>query len=42
MNSRLDCSKIELTFGVRLPHWEASLEACLDEIAASEMETQPC
>ena len=42
MNSRLDCSKIERTFGVRLPHWEASLEACLDEIAASEMETQPC
>ena len=42
MNSRLDCSKIERTFGIRLPHWEASLEVCLDEIAASEMETQPC
>ena len=42
VNSRLDCSKIERTFGVRLPHLEASLEACLDQIAASEMETQPC
>jgi dTDP-4-dehydrorhamnose reductase len=42
VNSRLDCSKIERTFGVRLPHWEASLDACLDQIAASEMEAQPC
>ena len=42
MNSRFDCSKIERTFGVRLPHWEASLEVCLDQIAASAMETQPC
>ena len=42
MNSRLDCSKIERTLGVRLPRWEASLEACLDQIAASAMEAQPC
>ena len=42
MNSRLDCGKIERTFGIRLPHWEASLEVCLDQIAASAMETQPC
>jgi len=42
VNSRLDCSKIERTLGVRLPRWEASLEACLDQIAASAMEAQPC
>ena len=41
INSRLDCGKIERAFGIRLPHWEASLEVCLDEIAASAMEMQP-
>jgi dTDP-4-dehydrorhamnose reductase len=28
-NSRLDCSKAVRVFGVQLPHWRPSLEACL-------------
>jgi dTDP-4-dehydrorhamnose reductase len=31
-NSRLDSSKVERTFGVRLPQWRASLETCLDQL----------
>jgi dTDP-4-dehydrorhamnose reductase len=31
-NSRLDCSKLERTFGVRLPHWQQGLAACIAEI----------
>jgi dTDP-4-dehydrorhamnose reductase len=33
-NCRLDCTKIERVFGVRLPLWQLSLESCLDRIAA--------
>jgi dTDP-4-dehydrorhamnose reductase len=33
-NSRLDCSKLERTYGVRLPEWRTSLTACMDRIAA--------
>jgi dTDP-4-dehydrorhamnose reductase len=33
-DSRLDCAKIAGDFGVRLPHWRQSLEACLDDLAA--------
>ena len=31
-NSRLDCSKLERTFGVRLPHWQQGLAACIAEL----------
>ena len=33
-NSRLDCSKLARTFGIRLPPWQASLDACLDQLLA--------
>ena len=29
LNSRLDCHRLEQTFGIRLPHWRASLEQAL-------------
>ena len=35
-NSCLDSSKAERAFGVRLPPWRASLEACLDQLAMQE------
>jgi len=41
-NSRLDCGKIDRVFGIRMPLWSASLEACLDAIAAAQKEQQPC
>jgi dTDP-4-dehydrorhamnose reductase len=41
-NSRLDCGKIERVFGIRMPLWSASLEGCLDIIAAAQKEVQPC
>ena len=31
-NSRLDSSKAERVFGIRLPAWQHSLEACLDQL----------
>jgi dTDP-4-dehydrorhamnose reductase len=34
-NSRLDCSKIEQAFGVRLPAWPGALERCLDDLAGA-------
>ena len=34
-NSRLDCSKLARTFGLRLPSWQGSLDACLDELLAT-------
>jgi dTDP-4-dehydrorhamnose reductase len=37
-NSRLDCSRVAASFGIRLPHWQASLAACLDEIAGARAE----
>lgn len=40
-NSRLDCTKIEREFGIRLPYWRLSLEACLDRLFA-EAELQRC
>jgi dTDP-4-dehydrorhamnose reductase len=39
-NSRLDCSKIARTFGLRLPPWRSSLERCLDELALAQAEAQ--
>jgi dTDP-4-dehydrorhamnose reductase len=41
-NSQLDCGKIERDLGVRLPHWEASLSACLDRLAAAAPEAPSC
>jgi dTDP-4-dehydrorhamnose reductase len=40
-NSRLDCRKIERQFGIRLPSWQRSLDACLDRLLA-EAELQRC
>ena len=40
-NSRLDCGKIERQFGIRLPSWQRSLDACLDRLLA-EAELQRC
>jgi dTDP-4-dehydrorhamnose reductase len=31
-NSRLDCAKIKRQFGIQLPAWQRSLEACLDRL----------
>jgi dTDP-4-dehydrorhamnose reductase len=32
-DSRLDCSKVTGTFGIRLPDWKDSLDRCLDLVA---------
>jgi dTDP-4-dehydrorhamnose reductase len=40
-NSCLDSSKAERTFGVRLPPWRSSLEACLDQLE-SPKESRAC
>ena len=34
-NSRLDCTRLEANFGIRLPHWRNSLFRTIDEIFAS-------
>lgn len=31
-NSRLDCTKLEKAYGIRLPHWRTSLESCLADL----------
>jgi dTDP-4-dehydrorhamnose reductase len=31
-NSRLDCSKLERTFGVRLPPWQRGVEECIAQL----------
>ncbi len=31
-NSRLDCSRLDAVFGIRLPHWRDSLTRTIDEI----------
>lgn len=31
-NSRLDCSKLERTFGVCMPHWQQGLAECMAEL----------
>ena len=33
-NSRLDCTKIARSFGIRLPPWQTSLNVCLDQLIA--------
>jgi dTDP-4-dehydrorhamnose reductase len=37
-DSRLDCAKIAGDFGIRMPHWRPSLDACLDDLASARME----
>src|SRR6266536_1943086 len=32
-NSRLDCAKVERDFGIRLPAWQESVDACLERLA---------
>jgi dTDP-4-dehydrorhamnose reductase len=34
-NSRLDCSRLQAEFGIRLPHWRDSLTHTIDEIFAA-------
>jgi dTDP-4-dehydrorhamnose reductase len=34
-NSRLDCSRLEAVFGIRLPHWRDSLARTVNEIFAT-------
>jgi dTDP-4-dehydrorhamnose reductase len=31
-NSRLDCSKLERAFGVRLPPWQQGVQECIAEL----------
>ncbi len=35
-NSRLDCTRIAETYGVRLPHWSAAVERCVAAALAAE------
>jgi dTDP-4-dehydrorhamnose reductase len=34
-NSRLSGSKLETTYGIRLPHWRESLDIVLDRLLAN-------
>ncbi|NWJ27270.1 dTDP-4-dehydrorhamnose reductase [Rhizobium sp. RM] len=38
-NSRLDCSKLEKTYGIKLPDWQSSTQAVVTAIAQSRKET---
>ena len=38
-NSRLDCSKLEAVYGIRLPNWETSTRAVVTALAQSKKET---
>ncbi|MFL5070270.1 MAG: sugar nucleotide-binding protein, partial [Xanthobacteraceae bacterium] len=37
-DTRLDCSKLERAFGLRLPAWQDSLDQCLDRLARDHQE----
>ncbi|MCZ7447470.1 dTDP-4-dehydrorhamnose reductase [Agrobacterium rhizogenes] len=39
VNSRLDCSKLEEVFGIRLPAWQTSTRAVVTALAQSKKET---
>jgi dTDP-4-dehydrorhamnose reductase len=39
-NSRLDCTKIERVHGIRLPHWQDSVNECLDALAEGPAEAK--
>lgn len=41
-NSCLDSSRAQRVFGVRLPPWQASLEACLDQLEQMVEELRAC
>jgi dTDP-4-dehydrorhamnose reductase len=41
-NACLDSSKAECIFGVRLPPWRPSLEACLDQLEEMPKELRAC
>ncbi len=41
INSRLDCSKIERQFGLRLPPWQQSIDSCLDRLSI-QAEPEAC
>lgn len=38
-NSRLDCSKLEAVYGIRLPNWQTSTRAVVTTLAQSKKET---
>ncbi len=38
-NSRLDCGKLQRTYGVALPHWRESLAPCVARLLAAEAAT---
>ncbi len=38
-NSRLDCSKLEAVYGIRLPNWQTSARAVVTALAQSKKET---
>jgi dTDP-4-dehydrorhamnose reductase len=38
-NSRLDCGELARVFGLHLPDWQASLDICLAQLAATRPET---
>lgn len=38
-NSRLDCSKLEAVYGIRLPNWQTSTRAVVTALAQSKKET---
>ena len=35
IDSRLNCEKLNASFGIRLPHWHDGLAECIDQIAAA-------
>jgi dTDP-4-dehydrorhamnose reductase len=37
-NSRLDSSKVERVFGIRLPPWRSSLESCIDQLLTEQIQ----
>jgi dTDP-4-dehydrorhamnose reductase len=41
-NSRLDCTKIQRVYGIRLPHWRGSLAECLDTLANNQTGRKQC
>jgi len=40
-NSRLDCSKLERTFGITLPRWETGARACMARLVGRNDHTEP-
>lgn len=40
-NSRLDCEKLQRSFGIRLPHWQTGLSDCVNRIVAPNDAKEP-